>query len=92
MAVSLDLSEPNQRPTSPVAAYKPSLTGLTRKGLADALRSIGVAEKQIRMRVQQLWHWLYIRGVDAFDAMTNVSKDLRAKLAGHFVIEKAFVD
>jgi 23S rRNA (adenine2503-C2)-methyltransferase len=38
------------------------------------------------MRVAQLWHWLYVRGATDFDAMTNVAKDLRARLAGQFAI------
>jgi len=36
------------------------------------------------MRVQQLWHWIYFRGFTEFDAMTSVSKELRAALAGAF--------
>ncbi|MEM1377120.1 MAG: 23S rRNA (adenine(2503)-C(2))-methyltransferase RlmN [Pseudomonadota bacterium] len=89
MAASLDLRKPQTRPLAPLAmAEAPSLTGMTREALGDALRSVGVAEKQIRMRVQQLWHWLYIRGVNDFDAMSNMSKDLRAKLALNFVIEQ----
>ena len=65
---------------------KPSLLGLTRDRLADALRSIGVEDRKVRMRVNQLWHWIYLRGADSFDRMTNVSKDLRAELAEHFVV------
>ncbi|MEL6921763.1 MAG: 23S rRNA (adenine(2503)-C(2))-methyltransferase RlmN, partial [Pseudomonadota bacterium] len=90
MSVSLDLTDPSSRPVSPVSAQaqKPSLTGMPREKLGDVLRSIGVADKQVRMRAQQLWHWLYIRGVNDFDAMTNVSKDLRAKLSDHYTIEQ----
>ena len=65
---------------------KPSLLGLTRDKLAFALSSIGVEDRHIRMRVNQLWHWMYLRGVADFASMTNVSKDLRAKLAEHFVV------
>jgi 23S rRNA (adenine2503-C2)-methyltransferase len=65
---------------------KPSLLGLTRDRLGEALRGIGIEDRQIRMRVAQLWHWIYLRGVSDFAAMTNVSKDLRAKLAEHFVV------
>ena len=65
---------------------KASLIGLDRDALGNALRSIGVPERQIRMRVSQLWHWLYVRGVDNFDAMTNVSKDLRSTLRAHYSI------
>ncbi len=65
---------------------KPSLLGMTREKLGDALRSIGIEDRQIRMRVSQLWHWIYLRGVSSFDDMTNVSKTLRAELAEHFVV------
>ena len=65
---------------------RPSLLGMTREKLGDALRSIGIEERQIRMRVTQLWHWIYLRGVSSFDDMTNVSKTLRAELAEHFVV------
>jgi len=65
---------------------KPSLVGLTREKLAEALREIGIEERQIRMRVAQLWHWIYWRGVSDFSAMTNIAKGLRAELAEHFVV------
>src|SRR5580658_5855128 len=67
-----------------VAPDKPSLVGLTRDALAAALGGIGVPERQQRMRVQQIWHWLYVRGAQDFDAMTTLSKELRAELAQHF--------
>ncbi|MEQ8400906.1 MAG: 23S rRNA (adenine(2503)-C(2))-methyltransferase RlmN [Roseitalea porphyridii] len=65
---------------------RPSLVGLTREGLGDALREIGVPDRQIRMRVSQLWHWLYVRGVGDFAAMSNVSRDLKTALAERFTI------
>jgi len=71
-----------------VAPEKPSLVGLSRAALADALGTIGVPESQRKMRVQQLWNWLYVRGVTEFDAMTSVSKDLRAELARHFTLAR----
>jgi 23S rRNA (adenine2503-C2)-methyltransferase len=64
-----------------VAPEKPSLVGLSREGLGAALAALGVAPAQVKMRVQQLWHWIYVRGVTRFDAMTSVSKELRATLA-----------
>ncbi len=67
---------------------KPSLIGLTREEMAEALKDKGVPEKQVRMRVSQLWHWLYIRGVSDFDAMTNVAKDMRQMLKEHFTIAR----
>ncbi|MGB8754321.1 MAG: 23S rRNA (adenine(2503)-C(2))-methyltransferase RlmN, partial [Pseudolabrys sp.] len=71
-----------------VAPEKPSLIGLTRAQLADALGSIGVAEAQRKMRVQQLWHWIYFRGFTSFDEMTSVSKELRATLADRFTLAR----
>ena len=59
---------------------KINLVGMDRADLGEAMRQLGVAEKQIRMRVTQLWHWIYVRGATSFDQMTNVSKDLRAKM------------
>jgi 23S rRNA (adenine2503-C2)-methyltransferase len=71
-----------------VAPEKPSLVGLTRENLAEALGGIGVPERQRRMRVQQIWHWLYVRGVADFDSMTTLSKELRAELDRHFTLAR----
>lgn len=90
MPHSIDLTKP-VRPdagqTAPAAA-KRDLVGLDRVELAEALQSVGIAERQLRMRVGQLWHWLYVRGVSDFSAMFNLSKDLRALLAEHFTIAR----
>ena len=66
-------------PTS-FATAKPTLAGLTRARMRDALIAAGVPEKQAKMRVQQLWGWIYVQGVTDFAAMTDVSKALRAEL------------
>jgi 23S rRNA (adenine2503-C2)-methyltransferase len=71
-----------------VAPEKPSLIGMSRAELAGALAQIGVPEAQRKMRVQQLWHWIYFRGFTEFDAMTSVSKELRAELAQHFTLAR----
>jgi 23S rRNA (adenine2503-C2)-methyltransferase len=75
-------------PRPDLLSGKPSLIGLTREEMGEALRQKGVADKQVRMRVSQLWHWLYIRGVSDFDAMTNVAKDMREMLKTHFTIAR----
>jgi 23S rRNA (adenine2503-C2)-methyltransferase len=67
---------------------RPSLIGLSREELAKALVEKGVAERQVKMRVQQIWHWLYVRGISDFDDMLNVSKDLRELLRTHFTIAR----
>ena len=71
-----------------VAPAKPSLVGLSRAALAQALGEAGVPERQRRMRVQQIWHWLYVRGAQDFDTMTTLSKELRTELAQHFTLAR----
>ena len=100
MALSIDLADPKTRPAaksdaivgaelvSGASEEKPSLIGLSREGLAGALGAIGVPEKQQRMRVAQLWHWLYVRGVSDFGQMANVSRDLREKLDAAYSIAR----
>jgi 23S rRNA (adenine2503-C2)-methyltransferase len=67
---------------------KPSLVGLSRAQLGEALAILGVPPAQRKMRVQQIWHWLYVRGARDFDAMTSMSKELRAALAAQFTLAR----
>ncbi len=67
---------------------QPSLVGMPRAMLAQAVAEVGVPESQRRMRVQQIWHWLYVRGAQDFDAMTTLSKELRAALARRFTLAR----
>ena len=60
---------------------KASLAGLSRREIASALLQHGIAEREIRMRVNQLWHWIYYRGITDFDQMLNISKTLRQSLS-----------
>ncbi|MGY3472073.1 23S rRNA (adenine(2503)-C(2))-methyltransferase RlmN [Bradyrhizobium ottawaense] len=71
-----------------VPPARPSLIGLSRTELADRLGEIGVTPAQRKMRVQQLWHWLYFRGAQSFDDMTSISKGIRAELAQHFTVDR----
>jgi 23S rRNA (adenine2503-C2)-methyltransferase len=71
-----------------VPPAQPSLVGLDRAALAEALAAVGVPEGQRPMRVRQLWHWLYVRGAQRFDEMTSVSKDLRAALAARYTLAR----
>ncbi len=71
-----------------VDAAKPSLAGLSRERLRAALAEVGVPEKHLRMRVGQLWRWLYVDGVTSFDRMTDVSKDLRNTLAAAYTLDR----
>lgn len=91
MSVSYDLKVIGAREAMPkVAAQneKPALIGLSREEMASALKEIGVPERQTRMRVAQLWHWLYVRGTSDFADMFNISKEMREKLDRHFTIAR----
>ena len=68
------------------ASGKPNLVGLTREQLRDALIAAGTPEKQAKMRLGQVWQWVYHWGVRDFAQMTNLSKEYRALLAGAFDI------
>ncbi len=76
------LTIPRKLPEGPV-----NLVGLTREGLREALIEAGTPEKQARMRVGQIWQWIYQKGIRDFAEMTNLSKAYRAELAEKFVIE-----
>ena len=69
------------------ATEKINLIGLTRDQLRTALMNAGVPERQAKMRVGQIWTWLYHWGLRDFEGMTNLSKDLRVLLAEKFSIE-----
>ncbi len=66
----------------------PNLIGMTRDQMREAFIERGIPEKQAKMRVGQVWSWLYCWGVTDFAEMTNVSKDLRKMFAAEFSIER----
>lgn len=65
---------------------KINLVGLTRDGLRNALIEAGTPEKQAKMRVGQIWQWIYQKGVRDFGSMTNLSKAYRAELDETFEV------
>jgi 23S rRNA (adenine2503-C2)-methyltransferase len=86
--------------TSPVAIPRPGfegdltpradgrhdLTGLPRPQIAELLAEAGLDAKQAKLRAKQLYHWIYHRGVTAFDGMTDIAKTMRPWLEERFVI------
>lgn len=60
------------------------IIGLSKKELEAEIALMG--EKSFRAK--QVWQWLYFRGVKSFDEMTNLSKELRQKLANRFQITR----
>ena len=83
MAITEGLSE--------LALPRESLIGLDRDGLSERLESIGVPERQLRMRARQLWSWLYVRGTTDFAGMTDIAKDLRSELDAGFSLARPVV-
>lgn len=65
---------------------KTNIVGLTRDKLREVLIGMGTPEKQSKMRVNQIWQWVYQWGVRDFHAMTNLAKAYRADLDQHFEI------
>ncbi|APO87874.1 23S rRNA (adenine(2503)-C(2))-methyltransferase RlmN [Marivivens sp. JLT3646] len=65
-----------------------NLAGMTREQMREALIEAGTPQKQAKMRLNQVWQWVYHWGVTDFDVMTNLSKDYRKMLSENFVIER----
>lgn len=74
--------------STPVGGPIATLAGANRDRLREALSGCGVPEKQLRMRVSQLWRWMYVTGVRSFEDMTDVSKGLRGALNEQFSLER----
>ena len=70
------------------AGQKLNLIGLDRDELKAVLMEAGVPEKQARMRVSQLWQWIYWYGHQNFSAMSNIAKPLRALLEEKFTLQR----
>jgi len=73
--------------SSPVNGRRTAI-GLTRDQLVTALAEIDVPENQRRMRMRQVWSWIYNRGVPSFLEMTDVSKPLRQRLETTFSLSR----
>jgi 23S rRNA (adenine2503-C2)-methyltransferase len=85
LSQSLDISHAARtRASVPV-----NLSGLTREGLRQALIEAGVCPPdKAKMRASQVWGWIHHYGVTDFAAMTNVARDMQAKLAEAFTLDR----
>jgi 23S rRNA (adenine2503-C2)-methyltransferase len=61
-----------------------NLTHFTKQELEEGLAKLG--EKPFRAK--QIWNWIYARGVKSFDEMTNISQEMRQKLAENFSLSR----
>ena len=64
-----------------------NLVGMTRDEIASALADLNVE----RYRADQIYSWVYTKGVRDFEEMTNISKELRSPLAEIFCILQKFL-
>ncbi len=95
MTVSLDISAKNTNAPAVLVSEraepvleKPNLVGMSREEMLHALIEAGVPDRQAKMRVQQVWYWIYVRGVSDFSDMTNLSKALRSDLSERFSLDR----
>ena len=63
-------------------ASKPALIGMSQ----EELTALAVELGEPAFRAQQLHHWLYVRCARSFEAMTNLNKAFRQKLAERYQI------
>jgi len=60
------------------------ILGLDKPELAAVAENLG----ENRFRGNQIFHWLYNRGVQSFDDMTDLSKDFRTELSNTYLIDR----
>ena len=65
-----------------------SLIGLTKKEIKDSLRKLDIPDQQLNMRVNQIWGWVYNKGINSIDEMTTLSLDLREELKKYHNLER----
>jgi 23S rRNA (adenine2503-C2)-methyltransferase len=68
-----------------------SLAGLSLAALKAELETLGLDAKAASMRAKQLRRWIHHFGATDFATMTDVAKDLRAKLADHFTLTRPVI-
>ena len=73
--------------TSPTKDVTP-LIGMDRAALKTALVEAGVPEKNVGMRMGQVWNWLYVHGAPDFARMSNLAKDFRTTLEDRFSLAR----
>lgn len=71
-------------PPAPRADGRINLVGLDRAELAETLAGLG----EPAFRARQLFGWMYKRGATDFQAMSDMAKGLRAKLADGFALDR----
>ena len=68
-----------------------SLVGLTRKEIKDILIKFDIPDQQINMRVNQIWGWIYNKGINSIEDMTTLSLSLREELKKHHNLDRPVI-
>ena len=68
-----------------------SLVGLTRDEIKESLKKFDIPESQINMRVNQIWGWVYNKGISSIDEMTTLSLELRDELKKYHNLERPVI-
>jgi len=71
-----------------MVSVKKDIRALSKKQLQDFFEGIG----DKAFRGSQVYDWLWNKGAHSFEEMTNISKETRARLDEHFVINHIKVD
>ncbi|MDG2475266.1 MAG: 23S rRNA (adenine(2503)-C(2))-methyltransferase RlmN [Paracoccaceae bacterium] len=65
---------------------------MSRNELQRSLKNIEPRPKSLKMRENQIWSWIYQKGIKTFDHMTNISKEYRENLKKTFAIERLKIE
>lgn len=68
-----------------------SLVGLTREEIKDSLIKFDIPNQQINMRVNQIWGWIYNKGISSIDEMTTLSLGLREELKKYHNLDRPVI-
>src|SRR6056300_140086 len=68
-----------------------SLVGLTREEIKDSLIKFDIPNQQINMRVNQIWGWIYNKGVSSINEMTTLSLGLREELKKYHNLDRPVI-
>ena len=68
-----------------------SLVGLTRKEIKESLRKFDIPDQQLNMRVNQIWGWVYNKGINSIDEMTTLSLGLREELKEYHNLKRPLI-
>jgi 23S rRNA (adenine2503-C2)-methyltransferase len=64
-----------------------NLLGMSLAALEDAVTDLGLP----KFRARQVWRWVWRHGLTGFDEMSDLGKDVRQLMAGHFMADRPTV-